>query len=42
MLALLRAARDTGFTVAYIFSKNPEPEATVEQLAAVVPEISGW
>jgi F420-dependent oxidoreductase-like protein len=42
VLALLRSARDTGFTVAYIFSKNPEPEATVEQLAAVVPEISGW
>jgi alkanesulfonate monooxygenase len=42
LLALLRAAHETGFTVAYIFSKNPKPEATVEQLAAVVPEISAW
>jgi F420-dependent oxidoreductase-like protein len=42
ILAQLEAAHDTGFTVAYIFSRNPVPEATVEQLAAVVPEISGW
>jgi F420-dependent oxidoreductase-like protein len=42
VLAQLEGAHDTGFTVAYVFSKNPVPEATVEQLGAVVPEISGW
>jgi F420-dependent oxidoreductase-like protein len=42
VLAQLRTARDVGFTVAYIFSKNPKPEASVELLATVVPEIAGW
>ncbi len=42
VLAQLATARDTGFAVAYIFSKNPAPEATVELLGSVVPEISGW
>ena len=42
VLADLRRVRDTGFTVAYIFSKNPEPLATVELLGSVVPEIAGW
>jgi F420-dependent oxidoreductase-like protein len=42
LLATLREARDLGFTVSYIFSKNPEPMATVELLASVVPEIAGW
>jgi F420-dependent oxidoreductase-like protein len=42
VLAQLKSAHDTGFTAVYIYSKNPTPLATVEQLAAVVPEISGW
>jgi len=42
VLAQLRTARDVGFTVAYIVSKNPKPEASVELLATVVPEIAGW
>jgi alkanesulfonate monooxygenase SsuD/methylene tetrahydromethanopterin reductase-like flavin-dependent oxidoreductase (luciferase family) len=41
-LASLRGMRDLGFTVAYIFGKNTNPLATVELLASVVPEISGW
>jgi F420-dependent oxidoreductase-like protein len=41
-LAGLRAMHDLGFTVAYIFGKNPNPLATVELLASVVPEIGGW
>jgi F420-dependent oxidoreductase-like protein len=41
-LASLRGVRDVGFTVAYIFGKNPDPLQTVELLASVVPEISGW
>jgi F420-dependent oxidoreductase-like protein len=41
-LASLREMHDLGFTVAYIFGKNPNPLATVELLASVVPEISGW
>jgi len=42
LLTRLREARETGFTVAYIFSKNPDPLATVELLAGLVPEISPW
>jgi F420-dependent oxidoreductase-like protein len=42
LLARLREMRDVGFTVAYIFGKNANPLATVELLASVVPEISGW
>jgi len=42
VLAQLEAARAVGFSVAYIFSKNPRPEATVALLAEVVPEIAGW
>ena len=42
LLADLRRVRDVGFTVAYIFSKNPEPLATVDLLGSVVPEIAGW
>ena len=42
VLADLRRVRDIGFTVAYIFSKNPEPLATVELLGSVAPEIAGW
>ena len=42
VLADLRRVRELGFTVAYIFSGNPEPLATVEVLASVVPEIAGW
>ena len=34
--------REIGFTVAYIFSKNPEPLATVDLLASVVPDIAEW
>jgi F420-dependent oxidoreductase-like protein len=41
-LAGLRAMRDLGFTVAYIFGKNPNPLATVELLASVLPEITDW
>ena len=41
-LAALRAMRDLGFTVAYIFGKNPNPLATVELLASVLPEITDW
>ena len=41
VLAQLKTAHDTGFTVAYA-SADPAPEATVEQLASVVAEISGW
>jgi len=42
LLADLRRVRDVGFTVAYIFSKNPDPLATVDLLGSVVPEIAGW
>jgi len=38
----LRGLRETGFTVAYIFGKNPDPLATVEQLAGVIPEVAAW
>ena len=34
--------REIGFTVAYIFGKNPEPLATVDLLASVVPDIAEW
>jgi F420-dependent oxidoreductase-like protein len=40
--ASLRRVHDIGFTVAYIFGKNPEPLRTVELLAGVIPEISAW
>ena len=40
--ASLRGVHDIGFTVAYIFGKNPEPLRTVELLSEVVPEISAW
>jgi alkanesulfonate monooxygenase len=42
LLATLRGMRDIGFTVAYVFGKNPNPLATVELLASVVPEIAAW
>ncbi len=42
LLASLRGVHDIGFTVAYIFGKNPEPLRTVELLSGVVPEISAW
>jgi F420-dependent oxidoreductase-like protein len=42
LLANLRRMRDIGFTVAYVFGKNPNPLATVELLASVVPEIAAW
>jgi len=42
LLASLRDMHDTGFTVAYIFGKNPEPLRTVELLSEVIPEISAW
>jgi alkanesulfonate monooxygenase len=42
VLADLRRVRDTGFTVAYIFSRNPEPLATVDLLGSIAPEIAGW
>ena len=42
VLAQLKAAHETGFTVAYMFSKNPKPEAAVELLASIVPEVAGW
>ena len=42
LLAGLRGMRDLGFTVAYVFGKNADPLVTVELLASVVPEISGW
>ena len=42
VLAQLEAARAVGFSVAYIFSKNPKPEAAVELLASIVPEVAGW
>jgi F420-dependent oxidoreductase-like protein len=41
-LASLRGMRDLGFTVAYVFGKNPNPLATVDLLATVIPEIAGW
>jgi F420-dependent oxidoreductase-like protein len=41
-LESLRGMHELGFTVAYIYGKNPEPLETVELLASVVPEISGW
>jgi F420-dependent oxidoreductase-like protein len=42
LLGKLRGMRDIGFTVAYIYGKNPNPLATVELLASVVPEITAW
>lgn len=42
LLKDLRGLRETGFTVAYIFGKNPDPLATVEQLAGVIPEVAAW
>ena len=42
LLARLRGVHDVGFTVAYIFGKNPEPLRTVELLSEVIPEISAW
>jgi hypothetical protein len=42
LLRRLRGSRETGFTVAYIFGKNPDPLATVELLSSVVPEIADW
>lgn len=42
LLRDLRRMRELGFTVAYIFGKNPNPLATVELLATVVPEVSAW
>jgi F420-dependent oxidoreductase-like protein len=42
LLTTLREMRDIGFTVAYVFGKNPNPLATVELLASVVPEIAAW
>jgi alkanesulfonate monooxygenase len=42
VLAQLRQARETGFTVAYVSSRDPNPLATVDLLGAVVPEIAGW
>jgi F420-dependent oxidoreductase-like protein len=42
LLAGLRGMHELGFTVAYIFGKNANPLATVELLASVVSEISGW
>ena len=37
LLASLRGVHDIGFTVAYIFGKNPEPLRTVELLSEVIP-----
>ena len=42
LLQRLRGTREIGFTVAYIFGKNPDPLATVDLLSSVVPEIAGW
>jgi alkanesulfonate monooxygenase len=42
VLAQLRQAREKGFTVAYVSSKDPNPLAAVDLLGAVVPEIAGW
>jgi F420-dependent oxidoreductase-like protein len=42
VLGDLRRLRQIGFTVAYIFGSNPNPLATVDLLAEVVPEVSGW
>ena len=42
LLAELQRVREIGFTVAYIFSKDPDPLATVDLLASLVPEISAW
>jgi hypothetical protein len=42
VLGDLRRLRQIGFTVAYIFRSNPNPLATVDLLAEVVPEVSGW
>ena len=41
-LGSLRGMRDLGFTVAYVFGKNPNPLVTVELLASVIPEIADW
>jgi F420-dependent oxidoreductase-like protein len=42
LLGLLSQARDTGFTTAYLYARNPSPLAVVDLLAEVIPEISGW
>ena len=42
LLALLSQARDTGFTTAYLYARNPSPLAVVDLLAEVIPEISRW
>jgi F420-dependent oxidoreductase-like protein len=42
VLTRLRSVREIGFTVAYVSSRNPDPLATVELLAAVAPEIASW
>jgi F420-dependent oxidoreductase-like protein len=42
LLSLLSQARDTGFTTAYLYARNPSPLAVVDLLAGVIPEISRW
>jgi F420-dependent oxidoreductase-like protein len=42
LLGLLSQARDTGFTTAYLYARNPSPLAVVDLLAEVIPEISHW
>jgi F420-dependent oxidoreductase-like protein len=42
LLSLLSQARDTGFTTAYLYARNPSPLAVVDLLAEVIPEISRW
>jgi F420-dependent oxidoreductase-like protein len=42
LLGLLSQARDTGFTTAYLYARNPSPLAVVDLLAEVIPEISRW
>jgi F420-dependent oxidoreductase-like protein len=42
LLSMLSQARDTGFTTAYLYARNPSPLAVVDLLAEVIPEISHW
>jgi F420-dependent oxidoreductase-like protein len=41
-LETLRGLHELGFTATYVFARTREPLNTVELLAKLVPEISGW
>jgi F420-dependent oxidoreductase-like protein len=42
VIAALRELHDVGFSVCYVFCRNPEPLTTVDLLAKVHTEIDGW